>query len=182
MTSFSNNQSNSSFCLPIAMPKLSDNANKVQQEYTRITNLWNKIDTNHQVPIQFSFDSKVTIGLSTSAVLHINVIDFTMNIQDDEAILGFMAHEYAHYLNRDYNKNYQLLSNEEKRIMEHFADMKAIEILTNIGYTYRCLIKAFTNWNTNQDVYKPVDIDKETHSHYSLYRRIQNVLAIVGDM
>ena len=174
MTSFSNNQSNSSFCLYIAMPKLPNNANKVQQEYNRITNLWNKIDTNHRVPIQFSFDSKVTIGLSTSAILHVNVIDFTINIQDDEAILGYMAHEYAHYLNKDYSKNYQLLSNEEKRTMEHLAD--------TIGYNYKCLIKAFLNWNTNQDVYKPVDIDKETNAHYSLYRRIQNVLVVVGDM
>lgn len=181
MKSFSN-QSNSVFSLPIAMPQLNNNANKVEREYTRITNLWNRIDTTNSIPIQFSFDSKITIGLSNEIILYVNVIDFTINIQDDEAILGYMAHEYAHYLNKDYSRNYNLLTNLEKRTMEHYADMKAIEILNTIRYSYKCLVKAFMSWNTKRNILEYYDIDKEIYSHYSLYRRLKNVLTVVGDL
>ena len=182
MKSFSQSNSNSIFSLPIAMPLPPNNANKVEREYTRITNLWNRIDITNQVPIKFSFDSKVTIGLSNEMILYVNVIDFTINIQDDKAILGYMAHEYAHYLNKDYSKNYNLLTNLEKRTMEHYADMKAIEILNTRGYSYKCLVKAFMSWNTKRDILLYVDIDKEIYSHLSLYRRLKNVLTVVGDL
>ena len=111
-------------------------------------------------------------------------------IHDDNIAIALICHEISHVLNKDYEKISNVLKgkynldNKECRInLEHYADMKALELLKELNISPYCLIRFFEEVDKLDDSnpYQYIPIEYETNTHYSLYRRIQNVLTFLGD-